>query len=328
MAQNSRRRMLKRALAMLSAIVMLFTVNTLKRDASTMQSPNVFCGLEEHAHGPECWEGETLTCGLEEHAHSELFYVPAEDGALEVAEDTPEEAEKLEIAHEAGVADASEEHEVGADATEIADVESAAEELEFDLGYEDEADEAAAAFVKPWEGAAEEKESGEYQAAMGQVTRLSKLILATGLPVRLDEVESVGEAIDSEQTGGQILVERVENDYVISALKNFAETELAVYTASDVWIVKLTDGVAPMAANPEKAPDVVEEAPAGQEDVTGVDETPVVSEDELIQEAIPAIEEEVPVEAAVTEASLLEAEEEEIDSWRVVLEHRIVWNQG
>ena len=57
-----RRRHLRRAVAVLSAVVLLFTINSLKMDADTLQR-TAMCGLEEHAHTTTCYP---LTCGLAE----------------------------------------------------------------------------------------------------------------------------------------------------------------------------------------------------------------------------------------------------------------------
>ena len=66
--RGNRRRLLKRAVALMSAVVMLFTVNTLKRTATTLERIPM-CGFEyEHTHVPECFdELGNLICGLHEH---------------------------------------------------------------------------------------------------------------------------------------------------------------------------------------------------------------------------------------------------------------------
>ena len=48
----------------LSCLVALGAALALILPAATL-SADVFCGLEEHTHGPECW-GQRLACGLEE----------------------------------------------------------------------------------------------------------------------------------------------------------------------------------------------------------------------------------------------------------------------
>ena len=69
-----RRRHLHRAVALLSVLVLLFTINSLKMNADTLQR-KAMCGLEEHAHAMECYP---LICGqAESEPVTELrrFYV-------------------------------------------------------------------------------------------------------------------------------------------------------------------------------------------------------------------------------------------------------------
>ena len=62
---------IRRAVALLSAFVMLFTVNTLKRNANTLERIPT-CGYEEHVHDGSCFnEAGELICGMEEHIHTE-----------------------------------------------------------------------------------------------------------------------------------------------------------------------------------------------------------------------------------------------------------------
>ena len=59
-----RRRFIKRGLALLCALVLVFTMNTLKRDANTLERIPM-CGYAgEHVHTPDCYDGDTLVCGL------------------------------------------------------------------------------------------------------------------------------------------------------------------------------------------------------------------------------------------------------------------------
>ena len=69
-----RQRIWRRALALLSAIVLLFTVNELKYAADTLERiPS--CGVEEHSHDEACYDDiGALICGFEVHIHTDACY--------------------------------------------------------------------------------------------------------------------------------------------------------------------------------------------------------------------------------------------------------------
>ena len=52
--KNERKRMLKRAISLLCVIVLLFTMNTLKRNANTLERIPM-CGMGEHVHNSACY---------------------------------------------------------------------------------------------------------------------------------------------------------------------------------------------------------------------------------------------------------------------------------
>ena len=72
--KNARKRLLKRAVSLLCVVVLLFTMNTLKRRANTLERIPA-CGLEEHLHSSACYNeaGETV-CGMQEHVHTDACY--------------------------------------------------------------------------------------------------------------------------------------------------------------------------------------------------------------------------------------------------------------
>lgn len=84
----------------LSCLVALGAALALILPAATL-SADVFCGLEEHTHGPECW-GQRLACGLEEaplKKEGPSEEDQPEDGLLEdeqPEEEQPEGEEPLE----------------------------------------------------------------------------------------------------------------------------------------------------------------------------------------------------------------------------------------
>ena len=128
-----RKRMLRRGLALLSALVLLFTMNTLKFQADTLERIPT-CGLEEHLHGPECYaeDGATLVCNLPEHVHTDACYQqrpvtdaepPADDDI--VSEDVEAGADEVDMdLSDSGLEDSS-------DAQEAAAVESAEQSGEY-----------------------------------------------------------------------------------------------------------------------------------------------------------------------------------------------------
>ena len=72
--KNERKRMLKRAISLLCVIVLLFTMNTLKRNANTLERIPM-CGMEEHIHEGACYnEAGELVCGRQEHVHTDACY--------------------------------------------------------------------------------------------------------------------------------------------------------------------------------------------------------------------------------------------------------------
>ena len=70
---------LRRIIAILSAFVLLFTLNSLKFRADTLQRI-AMCGLEEHTHTEACYnEAGELVCGLTEHEHTDACYQQTPD---------------------------------------------------------------------------------------------------------------------------------------------------------------------------------------------------------------------------------------------------------
>ena len=97
--RNSRRAMLRRGLALLCAVVLLVTMNSLKLFADTLERIPM-CGYDyDHVHAEECFDAEgALICGL--HEHTDACYqqrpvhteAPADEAEFE-DEALPEEVE-------------------------------------------------------------------------------------------------------------------------------------------------------------------------------------------------------------------------------------------
>ena len=66
----------RRVLAFLSAVVVFFTMGTLRHDANTLERIPT-CGLMEHQHDGSCLdEYLQVTCGMDEHIHTDACYTP------------------------------------------------------------------------------------------------------------------------------------------------------------------------------------------------------------------------------------------------------------
>ena len=83
--RNNKKRILKRVVSLLCVFVLLFTMNTLKRNANTLERIPM-CGLIEHIHGSECFnDARELVCGMLEHVHTDACYQqsPTAGGTLD-----------------------------------------------------------------------------------------------------------------------------------------------------------------------------------------------------------------------------------------------------
>ena len=72
--RGNRRRLLKRVVSLLCVVVLLFTMNTLKRTANTLERI-AMCGLQEHTHTAGCYNSSgKLVCAIPEHVHTDACY--------------------------------------------------------------------------------------------------------------------------------------------------------------------------------------------------------------------------------------------------------------
>ena len=105
--RKKRHNRLRRGIALLSALVVFLTMNSLKLSADAL-SRIPMCGLEEHVHGEACYDAEgALVCELEEHEHTDACYqqrpVVTEEPEVEEEEEISlEEATGEVAAPEAG----------------------------------------------------------------------------------------------------------------------------------------------------------------------------------------------------------------------------------
>ena len=77
---------IKRGVALLCAFVMLFTMNSLKRSADTLERIPT-CGFDyEHRHSESCYDAAgSLICGLHEHTDACYQERPHTEPAVEIA---------------------------------------------------------------------------------------------------------------------------------------------------------------------------------------------------------------------------------------------------
>ncbi len=289
--KNNRKRLLKRGLALLSVVVLLFTMNVLKRMAVAIEHTPT-CGYEyDHIHTDECYDDAgQLICGL--HEHTDACY-------QETPETVPEELE-LDLA------DIDEEAETG-DATEAAGAEDELpndEEAE-DIEQEPVADEAAIADYT-------------YDMAGAEQALLSQILTATNLPAARGDIQMVGLVDDTNANDAPVAIALVDQEITVTPLRDFDMVELAVVTENDIFTVKLLNGTvaAPAveadvtdsadATGKAEDADVTESAEADEEavaqDVTDADEAAVEAPAEDVTEGTEAVEATEPTQDAdVTE---------------------------
>jgi hypothetical protein len=90
--RNRRKRGWRRFVMAMACVVVFFTTYALILPAITMEHS---CGLEEHAHGTECYEGEVLVCVTEEHRH-DIHCEGTKETEAAQTEDTQPETKVME----------------------------------------------------------------------------------------------------------------------------------------------------------------------------------------------------------------------------------------
>ncbi len=283
LAKRSRRmRLMKRGVALLSVLVLLFTMDALKRMAVAMERVPT-CGYEyDHEHTDDCRdEAGALVCGL--HEHTDACYQETPDAAASdeesPEEETFEEEEQdlADVTWESDETIGSEENEEGdepveSDEAEEAAVEDAGLACWFDL-------------------------NGANQALLGEV------LAATELPVRREQIQMVG-LVDDGSSDAPVAVGLTEQDVIISALRDFDAAEIAIVTADDIFTVTLLNGRAP--AEPAGESEAVAEEAIGE----AVEENSEEGTENSVEEAAEQSEQ-IPEEAAEeTETEEKETEEE------------------
>lgn len=268
-----RQRIWRRALALLSAIVLLFTVNELKYAADTLERiPS--CGMEEHSHDEACYDDiGALICGFEVHIHTDACY-----------QERPKniDADEIELEYET----------VGN--VEALDVELPAEEIgEISLDSLDTGESSPGEEIN--------QEHAEMEAAPAEIidpiydlngdsnVLFSRVLASTYPELSMSNVDGVGESIYSDDQPLSIYVTVQDGDYLITAIRDFIDddmVELCFFTKDGgVYIVDLKNGIEPVVdesistdIEDDHQPAVVEqdEARQGNDDLS--DETLIVGD--------------------------------------------------
>jgi len=225
------KRIIKRSVALLCAAVMLFTMNTLKRNANTLEHIPM-CGYAEHVHSASCFSGDVLVCEMTEHVHTDACY---QEQPISTGMDD------LDIDMEGSI--------VG-DTVEDLDLSLALDDS--DLVMED-------VLTEPVSNAVEAEEF-----YLGTGAMVSQIIETVGLSVSVSDIVEVAAVENDEAHSGLIAVEKVDGDYRVWAKRDFVEAELALIITDDIYVVKLRDGIAqPEDATPEEQ-SAIEDVPDPQ----------------------------------------------------------------
>ncbi len=253
------RRYIKRGLALLCVFVLLFTMNTLKRNANTLERVPMCGYAEEHVHMPECYDGDALVCGRAEHIHTDACYqeVPGDGDEMNVQlADTP--VEDLDSENLDGLLSLSED--------------------DFALVTDD---------VAPAQPVSNATEAQPKAFILGEGTMVSRIIDAVGLDVSLAAIINVAVVDDATMQADAVGIEKDGDDYRIFATRDFDRAQLALVVEGDILLVDLLDGVAVREtsdAPAEIAEETAPAAPVAEEIMPVIEDSPV--EDSPAGEAI------------------------------------------
>ena len=251
---------LRRVVALLSAFVLLFTVNTLKRNANTLERIAT-CGYEEHVHDAGCYDAAgALICGLEEHVHTDACYQAA-----------PTEVE-----------------------VQLGD------EEEQDLPLEDDEASLETENVFVEENPVEEPKV----FSLSEPTPVSAIVEAMKLDVDLGRVIEVGAIVDDAEHEGLLDVQPMDGgDWMVSALREFDDAELALVLEDDILIVDLENKTPAQPQEAEIQAEQTEVDPEPTEDGQAIEEQ---TEVDTVVEEQPG--EETPVEEVEADLSEVTAD--------------------
>ena len=244
--KTHRKAVMKRVIAVLSAVVLLFTINTTKKTADTLERIPA-CGIGEHVHTDACFDVDgNLVCGFVEHVHTDACY-QERPKSVEAFEPTVEEYQiELGDADQAdNVLSASTEAGSEAYVTSM-DIEAPVEEsgeLELeDINGEDN----IAVPSGETEALPESEESQGYIVGTQNPCYLSDIIADQGLNIAIDDVVEIGQAIENDDDPILFNFELVDGDIALYVKEDFARAELVITTEDALHVVELLFGIAPV----------------------------------------------------------------------------------
>ena len=289
----ARRRLLKRSLALLCCVMLLFTMNTLKRNADTLERIPM-CRQAEHVHSEACYDASgALICGLDEHVHTDACYQERPDA----------EAVEAMVAQEDVWFDGEDDADVEA---VFEDADAEVEEVEAELDVDDEADEGVFD-ADEGEPVADDMENA---VLLDAPKYLSEIIEGAQVEIALADVADIG-LVEGDEPADLLWIERDGEDYLIGAKQDFDAAELAVVTADDIVIINLVNGVAQAEPTEE-----VEEL----NEVASPEEAEPVEAEEVTENAVTEDEEPAAGIAEDVEAEEVTEEEEEAEETEEVEE--------
>lgn len=268
---------LRRVIALLSAVVVFFTMNTLKFEADTLEH-YAMCGFEAHVHDETCLdENGQVVCGMDEHIHTDACFQqrPVKPEPTVLDEYVPLNTQVV-LSSPMDALDAPVEEvsvSLGDDEGEAYD------DGVLDVTYDEPAI----------------PEIHEYRMD-GEVAFLSDVLNGVGMSV--SNITSVGEIIDDSilVEGDDFTVEPAEDipgEYIIRAVRDFDRAELGIVDDAGVESIWLLNGIG-------VAPTQPVEAAATEEDIIYEETAAEASETAAADDGIET-EEQQPVEKAVTE---------------------------
>ena len=295
-----RRRTWRRIVSILSAIVLLITVNQVTFLADTLARIPT-CGIEEHIHDVECYnEFGDLVCNLDEHVHTDACY-----------QERPKTVESIKTA----VAE-TDAQDLGVD-SEVAsvDIELPAEEIG-EISLDELVPDANDSYeetvvIEPTLDVGEDFTSPSYDINGGSYVLFSDILASLYPQINVDDVEDVGESILYDDQPLSISAEKMDGDFGIRMLRDFIDddmVELCFFTKDGgVYILNLKNGVVPVEASESVEVEVEQDGEQVAQDIE--DAVEVHKEDTQVSESNDVI-----VVAATEVEPVAEAEEELINS--------------
>ena len=250
---------LRRAVALMSAVVMFFTMNSLKMQADTLERVAT-CGQIQHLHDESCYDRSGgLTCGLEEHLHTDACYQQRPErhsigrldqfvqlnsrvnlsSPLTLTSSAADEYEVVEPAVDVYsdiLPGAEEQTEVGFEEALTDDIEGPVDEITMELGGDEAEVQADDGLEIVYEETA--PTVYEYDLDGASEAAVADVLAANGLPA---EYIAAGELVDDAFDAVDFAVE----DGAIKVLKDFDVAELGVDADTEIYTVYLRNGKAP-----------------------------------------------------------------------------------